>query len=273
MPANTTAGGELDRSRFQLEFEDRFDGPALEGGRWVDHYLPQWTTPERSAARYDLGDGGLRLRIDADQPPWRSEDGELRVSNIQTGAFSGSVGSSIGTHRHTPGMTVRTEVPTRRLYTPSDGLVEATLQATADPSCMLAIWLVGFEESSPEDSGEICIAELFGHAIGPEGSRVRLGVKAINDPRLRTDVEDVDLPIDASEPHTYGAEWDTRGVRFWIDGRLVHSVDQRIDYPLQVMIDLFEFPEGADRDPRRYPKSARVNAVRGYRPRRAHRAG
>ncbi|WP_108250020.1 glycoside hydrolase family 16 protein [Planctomonas deserti] len=268
MSANETAPGELERSRFELEFEDRFDQPALDGSRWVDHYLPQWTTPERSVARYDLGESGLRLRIDADQPAWRDEDGELRVSNLQTGVFSGPLGSGIGTHRHAPGMTVRTEVPTRRLYTPAGGLVEATLQATADPTCMLAIWLVGLEESSPEDSGEICVAELFGHAIGPGHSRVRLGVKAINDPRLRTDVEDVVLPIDATQPHTYGAEWDFRGVRFWIDGRLVRTVEQRIDYPLQVMVDLFEFPAGPERDPRHYPKSAYVTAVRGYRHRR-----
>jgi hypothetical protein len=265
MSADATARTELDRSRFELEFEDRFDRPILDRSRWVDSYLPQWTTPERSAARYDLGGSGLRLRIDADQPAWRDEDGELRVSNIQTGALSGPVGSSIGTHRHAPGMTVRTHVPPRRLYTPSEGLVEATLRATADPGCMLAIWLVGFEEFSPEDSGEICIAELFGAAITPERSRVRLGVKAINDPRLRTDVEDIELPIDATLPHTYGAEWNSHRVRFHVDGRLVRTVEQGIDYPMQVMIDLFEFPEVADRDPRLYPKSAYVHSVRGYR--------
>jgi hypothetical protein len=34
---------------------------------------------------------------------------------------------------------------------------------------------------------------------------------------------------------------------------------------MQVMIDLFEFPGAADRDPRLYPKSAYENSVRGYR--------
>ena len=33
--------------------------------------------------------GVLRLRIDADQPAWRTEDGQMRVSNLQTGSFSG----------------------------------------------------------------------------------------------------------------------------------------------------------------------------------------
>lgn len=35
---------------------------------------------------------------------------------------------------------------------------------------MLAFWLVGFEEESAEQSGEISVAELFGSAIGPRAS-------------------------------------------------------------------------------------------------------
>lgn len=48
------AGGRLDRSAYALEFDERFDDGLLD--RWVPHYLPHWTTPDRSAARYELGD-------------------------------------------------------------------------------------------------------------------------------------------------------------------------------------------------------------------------
>lgn len=82
-------GVTLDRRGYELEFEDTFEGDTLDERRWVAHYLPHWTTPERSAARYDLQPGALRLRIDVDQPAWRVEDGRMRVSNIQTGTFSG----------------------------------------------------------------------------------------------------------------------------------------------------------------------------------------
>src|SRR5687767_2579826 len=136
------------RSGYELTFAEDFEGPALDETRWVPHYLPQWTTPDRSAARYDLHPGWLRLRIDADQPAWRPEDGELRVSNVQTGSFSGPAGSNRGTHRHRADPEVRSPQPTRRLFTPAGGLVEARLRASADPTCMLAIWLVGFEESA-----------------------------------------------------------------------------------------------------------------------------
>ena len=162
-----TAGtGRLDRFRYGLEFAEDFPGTEVDPSRWVTHYLPQWTTPERSAARYDLLPGVLRLRIDADQPAWRPDDGGMRVSNLQTGSFSGGVGSDRGTHRHRPDLRVTTAVPTRRLYTPSRGLVEARLRATPDPTCMLAVWLVGLEEAAPDQSGEICIAELYGSAVG-----------------------------------------------------------------------------------------------------------
>ena len=234
--------------------------------RWVARYLPQWSTPERSAARYGLDAGVLTLRIDADQPPWLPEDDQLRVSNIQTGSFSGPVGSDRGTHRHRPGLTVRTAQPTRRLYTPSTGMVEARLRATADPTCMLAVWLVGFEEAAPGQSGEICIAELYGHALGPGGSTVRMGIKAHHDPRLREDMADVALDIDATDWHTYAAAWTGEETRFYVDDRLVRTVPQGLDYPLQLMIDLFEFPGGAVRDPAAYPKTGEVASVRGYRP-------
>jgi beta-glucanase (GH16 family) len=130
---------------------------------------------------------------------------------------------------------------------------------------MLAFWLVGSEEQSPAFSGEICVAELFGHAIGARPSRVRIGVKAHNDPSLHDDMEEVTLDLDATEWHTYSAEWTPDLVRFFVDDQLVRAVHQRIDYPLQLMVDLFEIPAGADRDTAAYPKIGEVKAVRGYR--------
>src|SRR3954468_14983711 len=146
-------GVRLDRSDYELVFAEDFDAPAPAEDRWVAHYLPQWTTPDRSAARYDVHAGRLRLRIDADQPAWRPDDGELRVSNLQTGSFSGGVGADRGTHRHRPALRVATAVPTRRLYTPSSGLVEARLRAAPDPTCMLPGGLAGPEGGAPDQPG------------------------------------------------------------------------------------------------------------------------
>jgi len=141
----------------------------------------------------------------------------------------------------------------------------ATVRASPDPTCLLAIWLGGFEQSSPEHSGEICIAELFGSGITSHTSSVRLGVKAHTDPQLRTEVIDIDLPIDAADVHSYGADWGAEGVRFYVDDRLVHTATQEIGYPLQLMIDLFEFRGQVEETPGTYPKTAAVQSVRGYR--------
>ena len=255
----------LDRSQWDPVFVDEFASSRLDRTRWVAHYLPQWTTPDRSAARYDLGAGHLRLLIDADQPAWRDEDGELRVSNLQTASFAGPIGSDRGTHRHRANLRVRTAVATRLLFIPNAGLVEARLRATADPTCMLAVWLVGVETESPEHSGEICIAELYGSACDGPDSSVRLGIKAHHDPHLVDDVTDVRPGIDTTQWHTYGAAWTADETRFYIDDRLVRVAPQGMNYPLQVMVDLFEFPTGPIREPGCYPKCGEVAAVRGYR--------
>ncbi len=254
----------LDRAEYVLEFDEDFRGGALDPGRWVDHYLPHWTTPDRSAARFDLEPGLLRLRIDADQPAWRAQDGELRVSNLQTGTASGPLGSPVGPNRHGPDVVVRTPQPTRALYTPSSGLAEAVLRASPDPTCMLAFWLVGFD-GVPGRSGELCVCELFGDRIGRERSSVNIGVKAQQDPHVRDDVEAVELPLDASDWHTYGVAWTPERADFYVDDRLVRSVAQRLDYPMLLLVDLFEFPAGSQRDRAAYPKVGEVAAVRGYR--------
>jgi Glycosyl hydrolases family 16 len=252
----------LDRSGYRLEFEERFVGRILSEERWVDHSLPQWTTPDRSRARYDLTADGLSLRIDQDQPAWRVEDGELRVSNLQTGSLSGPAGSAAGQHRHRAGLTVVTPQPTRRLYTPTGGLVEAELRASTDPTCMLALWLIGFEER-PEDSGELCLAELFGDAVGPP-ARINVGVKAHHDPRLTDDMATVELDLDGTEWHAYAVAWDRDESHFYVDEQLVRSCPQGVDYPMQLMVDLFEFPSSTDREDAAYPKRGWVRSVRGW---------
>jgi hypothetical protein len=241
---------------------EHFLGPELDSGLWIDHYLPQWTTPERSAARYDRHGDGLRLRIDADQPAWREADGPMRVSNLQTASFSGPVGSTRGTHRHRlDDLRVVTPQPTRRLWTASSGEVSVRVSASADPAVMVGIWLVGLEASGPSDSGELCIAELFGTAVGPTSSTVRMGIKAHHDPRLVDEVRDIPLAIDATEPHSYGVTWSPTATEFSVDGRVVMTSEQRVNYELQLMIDLFEFPSESERPPGDYPKTALIHGV------------
>lgn len=228
--------------------------------RWVSHYLPQWTTPERSAARLRQDARGIALRIEEDQPDWRPEDAPLRVSNLQSGVFSGPAGSVVGTHRHRPdGLTVRTPTGTRVLFAPSAGRVEVEVTASRDVGCMTAAWLVGTEHLGPADAGEICLFEIDAEAIG-ERTRARTGLKAHGDDRLRTDMDSVTVPVDASRRHTWTVIWGRGETVIGCEGAVVRVLPQAPDYPLFLMLDLFEVaaPAGA------YPKSALFHRVRGW---------
>lgn len=238
--------------------EDFADGVSAE--RWVPSYLPQWTTPDRAEARYRTVSGGLELRIEADQLDWRPEDAPLRVSNLQTGTFSGPVGSRRGTHRHRDdGLLVRTETPLQLLFAPSGGRIDVTVAASLDDGCMLAVWLVGTEHLSPEDSGEICVFEIDADAIGST-TIARSGVKAHHDPRLTTDMAEVSIPLDASLPHTWTVIWGEGETLIGCEGLVLRRVPQAPGYPLFLMIDLFESgpPRGG------YPKTALVRDVRAW---------
>jgi len=245
-----------------LEFSDRFERGVLDPGRWLPAYLPHWSSRAAAAPRYTFDEGRLVLQIAPDQEPWCPRwDGATLVSSIQTGVFAGPLGSPIGQHRFRPELVVTEEQATARLYTPQYARIETRATAVADPDVMVALWMIGFEDE-PDRSGEICICEIFGRDVGPDSVRVGMGIHPFGDPRLVDDFEQVELPIDATEPHTYAAEWTASGVDFLVDERLVKHTDQSPAYPMQLMLGIYD----SARTPRRDPKRFVVDHVRGYAP-------
>lgn len=248
---------------YALELEDTFDADELDTATWLPHYLPQWSSRALAAARYSVGGGELRLRVDADQPPWCPElDGALRVSSLQTGVRSGPLGSSEGQHRFHPDARVTEVQEEQRLYTPQYGVVEMRARASADPHAMAALWMIGFEDA-PERSAEICVFEIFGHEVGPGRALVGMGVHPFGDPAITDDFEKVPVDLDVTEPHDYAVEWASERVRFFVDGELVKEVEQSPGYPMQLMLSLYAFPDGDDQH---WPKELVVERLRGYRP-------
>ena len=131
----------------ELEFEETFDADVLDRTRWIPYYLPQWSSRVRAAAQYELGGGQLRLLITADQEPWCPElDGDVRVSSLQTGVFAGPVGSTVGQHRFHPDAVVREPQENARLYTPQYGRFAVRARALDDPSVMVALWMIGYDD-------------------------------------------------------------------------------------------------------------------------------
>jgi hypothetical protein len=246
---------------FAVEFEDTFAGDDLDTTRWLPYYLPHWSSRERSAARYVVRDGLLRLRIEEDQQPWCPElDGELRVSSLQTGELAGPVGSTVGQHRFSDAAVVREEQPTVRLYTPMYGRIELRARANDDPRTMVALWMIRYDD--PERSSEICVCEIFGREMGENDALVGVGLHPFGDERIVDDFTKVRVEIDARDFHVYMAEWTPDGVAFFVDDTVIKTVDQSPDYPMQLMLNVYEFP-GEPTGP--YPKEFVVDYVRGYR--------
>jgi glycosyl hydrolase family 16 len=251
------------KAGYELEFEDTFDGDTLDEGRWIPYYLPHWSSRERSAARYEIGGGCLRLLIEADQQPWCPEfDGEVRVSSLQTGQFAGPVGSQIGQLRFNRDAVVREAQENVRLYTPQYGLIEMRAKAIDDPSNMVALWMIGYADE-PEKSAEICVCEIFGRDVSADRAAVGMGVHPFGDPRIVDEFAAEPVPIDAREFHVYSAEWTPEQVAFFVDGQQVKTVHQSPSYPLQLMLSIYEFAGEPSTTP--YPKEFVVDYVRGYR--------
>ena len=136
-------------------------------------------------SRHGYGDGKLEKGVD-----------------LQTGTFSGPVGSPPGTapaHRRNV-----------RRHGAADPQVVRTVRGTGRSAAACrrrshhhaGVWLIGFEEDSPDDSGEICVVELFGDSIGVSSSELSIGVKAHHDPRLTDDMDRVPENLDAHQAGT-----------------------------------------------------------------------
>jgi ketosteroid isomerase-like protein len=251
------------------EFEDDFDGAALDTGVWVPHYLPQWSSRAASAATYEVTGSELRLTIPPEQGLWCADDHEppLKVSGVQSGVFSGPVGSPVGQQPFREGQAVREFQPAQWGWTPHHGVLEVRARMDLSPRSMASVWMVGLEDE-PDRCGEICIFEVFGETLEADGGRpsaaVGMGVHPFRDPALTDEFDAPRMPIDVSEFHVYAADWRPGGVDFTIDGRHVKSVGQAPAYPMQMMVAVFDFPDKAASalDPDHVPVFA-VDFVRG----------
>jgi hypothetical protein len=225
------------------QLDEHFDGHALDTGVWLPYYLPHWSSRAASGATYQVADGELRLSIPNSQGLWCAgvHDGPLRVSGVQSGSFSGPVGSPVGGQPFRDGLLVTEEQPEFWGYTPRYGHIEVRARGVITPRSMVAFWLSGIEDT-PRHSGEICVMEIFGDA--PD--RVGTGLHRFRDPALTEDFAADPLPIDVAEFHTYAVDWLPGSLTFTVDGAVVKRVAQSPDYPVQLMLAVFDFPEKAD---------------------------
>ena len=221
---------------------ERFTGDDLDPSVWVPCYLPHWSSRESSRATYAVGGGELRLWIPPEQPLWAEgiHETPLRVSGIQSASFSGPPGSTVGGQPFKPGLTVREEQPEFWGHTQLYGHLAIRMRATLSPRSMVSFWLAGIEDV-PEHSAEICVMEVFGTAPHDFG----MGLHAFRDPGITEEWGTVPLDVDVAEFHTYAVDWRPGSVEFSVDGTVVKRAGQAPDYPVQLEIAVFDFPERA----------------------------
>jgi hypothetical protein len=245
-------------------FADEFDGTDLDRSVWLPHYLPAWSSRAATAATYDVRDSCLHLSIPAGQRLWCGDDHAppMRVSGIQSGSFSGPVGTTVGQQPYRPGLTVREEQSPFWGWTPDVGYIELRARGVVTARSMVAFWMVGLEDR-PERSAEICVAEVFGREARPGSTAVGMGLHAFRDPDVTEDWEAVRLPLDVGDFHLYAVDRTPEKADLLVDGEVVRSCPRPPAYPMQLMLAVFDFPDdGSDDDA--VPELV-VDHLRGYR--------
>jgi len=245
---------------YELEFYDGFESGRIETRRWIPFYLPQWSSRKSSAPRFEFSDHGFQLKIEKDQEPWCPEfNGAVRVSSLQTGLFSGPLGSSIGQHRFSKNCVVREAQPTEKTYVPKYGYFELRARCDISGNNVAALWMIGFEDI-PERSAEICIFELKGKNVTASHSIIGYGIHPFGDPEIVDEFYEDSFAIDVSEFNTYAVEWTESKVDFFINHRKIRTIDQSPDYEMQLMLNIYDL-ENRNSD----KMSFFVDYVAGYR--------
>lgn len=222
-----------------MNLTEQFAGEELDRSVWLPHYLPHWSSRAASAATYQVRDGELRLSIPPAQGLWAEgvHETPLRVSCIQSANFSGPVGSTVGGQPFMTNQVVAEEQDTFWGYTPHYGHVEIRMRGEVSPRSMVAFWMSGIEDE-PHRSGEICVMEAFGDATA-----IGIGLHKFRDPALTEEWSALELGLDIAEFHTYAVDWRPGSLVFSVDGAEVRRVDQAPDYPVQLELGVFDFPD------------------------------
>lgn len=258
---------DIKKSGYTLVFYDDFNSDELDRTMWLPYYLPQWSNRQRSKANYRIQDSQLILQINEDQLPWCPEfNGDVKVSNLQTGVFSGPLGSEYGQHKFTRNCLVREEQTVEKLFIQQYGYFEMRAKGAGNPNNVCGFWMIGFEDL-PHRSAEICPFELKGWHVHNDMCTIGFGLHPFGDPHIEEEFFENEFSIDPTEFHIYAVNWTEEGIDFFIDNRLIHSSKQSPRYPMQMMLNIYEIPsqESGSQTAPVYPSEFTIDYIRCYR--------
>ena len=234
---------------YVLAKADEFNGNSLDTSLWIPYYLECRTTKERAAARYSFKDGCLVLKIDYDQPTYYSGQ-SMKVSSIQTGQRD---------NLHKDGINHST--PTIMKYTPQYGYFEIRSKNVNQSGYHVAFWTVGRRDQSWQEA-EIDIMEQY------YNSTTNFNLIRWSDNTISANNSGYRLPFDPSTGfHTYGLEWDSKSIKYYVDGSLKKTTNQSPSYPAVFFLGIYEnsgWNGSADRTQSKYPREFYIDYFRAY---------
>lgn len=254
-----------DKEGYTLVFNDDFNRKSLNAKNWFSFYLPQWSSRNNSKPKYSLEDGCLLLQITESQKPWCTEfNGEVKCSSLQTGVFSGDIGSNLGQHHFTQNLRVREFQAHQKKFVPQYGYFEIKAKALNTISNVVSLWMIGFEDT-PEHSAEICIFEVKGENVQKNKAKIGYGIHQFKDPNVKEAFFEDEFSIDVTQFHIYAAEWTPTYVDFYIDNKFIRRINQSPNYPMQFMLGIYEIPvKRKSLKDKKYPKEFVIDYVKGY---------
>lgn len=219
---------------------DDFLGNELDEKIWFPFYLPQWSSRKNSIPSYRIKDSVLTLYIADNQKLWCQEwNGDIRVSNLQSGVFSGPIGSSEGQHHFTEGLVVREEQENRIKFSFQYGYLEMRARCRISDENVAALWLIGTEEDK-ENSSELCLFELKGSNVKEHSAIIGFGIHPFGDPKLKECFFEKEFDVNVREWNTFSLNWQQDKVDFYINGEFVQTISQSPQYPMQFMLNLYD---------------------------------
>jgi beta-glucanase (GH16 family) len=240
----------MERSRWELVWEDNFDGSA-------------GSVPDSSKWGYDIGTdwGNRQLEFDTDKAEnaYLNGEGNLVIKAIQED-YKGYAYTSA-------------RIVTRDRFEPTYGKFEGRIKMPSGQGIWPAFWLLGSDIDSigwPE-CGEIDIMEFRGqepniihgtiHGPGFSGSKGIGKSILLNEGRFDEDF------------HTFSVEWEQDRIRWFMDDQLYHEIkpgdlpgDWVFDHPFYIILNLAIGGSyvGSPDKTSSFPQSLLVDFIRVY---------
>lgn len=276
----------ISKKGWKLFFHDEFENDVLDYSKWSPYYLRGWTCDSDAKADCYIENNQCILAINQGRRPWCKQDGEHRVSSIQT--FE-------RTHLHRFGTVENAQnIQDFEGFATKYGYFElrARFPDTRDGS-HFAWWMIGVQDDqnitaevnnetypTGKYSNQTAEFDIIEQVLAEREEDQTLSPKIwrpVIHPNGSADIEYLwvePTTIERScsaEFHVYGFEWDEEGTKFYLDGKLVQQTERSPNYRMMTLISLYGgSPDGScglGTDRGIYPKEAIIDYFRVYKKR------